>query len=112
MEVTPELDHWLKENIAPMKTWSVQTLCGEIPRHKDWEHSDHKLNFLVDPGNTEADTVWYSDEGLVLHRERFIPGTWNSLVVNVNHTVTNLSMEQTRISVIQGNERLYEQFQK
>lgn len=112
MDLLPDLENWLKENVAPLNTWSVQTLRGNIPQHKDWLHDDLKLNFLVNPGNPNSTTVWYSDNGELLHEAHFEPRTWNSLVVNINHTVTNLSMDQIRISIIQGNEKINDKIQQ
>jgi hypothetical protein len=105
MDVVHDLKIWLNRNIIAKPTWSVQTLRGAIPQHKDWAHDELKLNFLVDPGNPDTTTVWYSDTGELLYEAHLVPRTWNSLAVNVNHTVTKLSMDQLRISIVQGDER-------
>lgn len=119
--VTDELLAWCQQYILPsLKNdfkIGIQVFFGppKFP-HTDGNRGTKALNFLIDAGGDQVDTVWLQEEGFPLIRSRgyvvtnnntlheierttFKPRTWQVVQTDIIHTVENITRPRISLSI-------------
>jgi hypothetical protein len=119
--VTSDILVWCQENILSSIQNNFKIGIQVFSGQPEYPHTDGKrgvkaLNFLIDAGGDNVETVWFQEQGHSITRQRgyiapanaqleelcrtcFVEHTWQIVQTDIIHTVENVSRPRIALSI-------------
>ena len=103
-----ELIEYLKELFPERNDFWYQTIVQELPIHKNKNFSElyirelpsTRLNYLIDAGGENVQTIWYTDISKEITHNVVLPiQVWHELQVYIYHSVNNIEEGRRRFAI-------------